>query len=146
MLAHWLLIKTIQWFLSRQCSVLEFFKILPRSERREMWGNPGAASSQDWNRSVFNYFPLCKFPTFTSEIALIGHNSVGCGLGWSLPQHNKYHHSLSVCLCQLETDFSLLVFWTRPVTNKPFGPIVTLSQGSICPGKMRVSLWGFHRN
>ena len=87
-------------------AVVEFFKVGPRGEERNVV-NPGAASSQHWDRSVFNWqLALCKFPTFTSEIALIGRNSVGCGLDCSLPQ--QIFSPLSV---------SRSVFWTRRLSQ-----------------------------
>ena len=146
MLADWLLIKTrgvypgtltVQWWL------VEFFKILPRTERREMFSTPGLppASTETDRFSIISHY--ANFQHLHRK--LLWSATIVSAVGWTDLCHNTTNIT-TPCLTVSVGDKSLLVFWTRPVTNKPFGPIVTLSQGSICPGKMRVSLWGFHRN
>ena len=124
---------------------VEFFKVF-RGARREMWRTPGAAPSKHRNRSVFN--DSSNYANFQHlHRKLLWSAAIVSAVGWALSATTQQISTPPQSAGpRLGTILSLLVFWTRPVTNKTFGPIVTLSQGSICPGKMRVSLWGFHRN
>ena len=110
------------------CTVLWWssLRLVLLGVRREMLWTPGLPpASTETDRFSIDSSHYANLQHLHRK--LLWSAAIVSAVGWaalsSLPHHNKYLH------CRLGTILSDLVFCPRPVTNKTFGPIVTLSQG-----------------